>query len=53
MIYWFAKSYTHHHNPMGESVKNFCEGVYFRLWFSLKRCDLHSKCSAAMDDTLA
>ena len=25
------------HNPTGESVRNFCKGVYFRLWFWLKR----------------
>ena len=31
------------HNPTGESVKNFCEGVYFRLLFWLKRCGSYSK----------
>ena len=31
------------HNPTGESVRNFCEGVYFRLWFWLKRCGSYSK----------
>ena len=31
------------HNPTGESVGNFCEGVYFRLWFCLKRCGSYSK----------
>ena len=24
-------------------VRNFCGGVYFRRWFSLKRCNSHSK----------
>ena len=33
----------YHHNPTGESVRNFCEGVYFRRWFWLKRCSSHSK----------
>ena len=28
---------------MGESVRNCCEGVYFRHWFCLKRCSSHSK----------
>ena len=23
----------YHHNPTGESVRNFCEGVYLRRWF--------------------
>ena len=31
------------HNPTGESVGNFCEGVYFSLWFWLKRWGSHSK----------
>ena len=26
----------HIHNPTGESAMNFCEAVYFRLWFWLK-----------------
>ena len=26
------------HKPTGESVRNFCEGVYFRHWFWLKKC---------------
>ena len=30
-------------NPTGESVRNFCEGVYFKRWFWLKRCHSHSK----------
>ena len=29
--------------PYGESVRNFCEGIYFRPWFWLKRCSSHSK----------
>ena len=33
----------YHHNPTGESVRNFCEGVYFRRWFLLERCSSHSK----------
>ena len=33
----------YHHNPMGESLRNFCEGVYLRRWIWLKRCSLHSK----------
>ena len=28
---------------MVESMRNFCEGVYFRRWFGLKRCSSHSK----------
>ena len=31
------------HNPTGESARNFYEGVYFRLWFWLKRCGSYSK----------
>ena len=31
------------YKPTGESVRNFCEVVYFRLWFWLKRCGWHSK----------
>ena len=31
------------HNLTSESVKNFCEGIYFRLSFCLKNCDSHSK----------
>ena len=31
------------HNPTGESVRNFCEGVYFRLSFWLKYCGPYSK----------
>ena len=42
---WFLKLY--HHKPRGESVRNFCEGVYFRLWFCLKRCRWHWKWPAA------
>ena len=33
----------YHHNPMGESMRNFCEGIYVRRWFWLKRCSSHSK----------
>ena len=33
----------YHHNPIGESVRNFYKGVYFRCWFWLKRCSSHSK----------
>ena len=33
----------HHHNPTGESVRNTCEGIYFRLWFWPKRCCSHTK----------
>ena len=29
----------YHQNPTGESVRNFWEGVYFRRWFWLKRCN--------------
>ena len=35
------------HNPTGESVSNFCEGVYFRLWLWLKSCGSYSKWPAA------
>ena len=35
------------HSPTGESERNFCEGVYFRRWFWLKKCGSHSKWSAA------
>ena len=38
---WHLKLY--HHNPTGESVRNFCKGVYFRRWFWLKICCSHSK----------
>ena len=38
---WHLNVYLH--NPTGESVRNFCERVYFRLWFWLKRCGSHSK----------
>ena len=38
---WHLKLY--HHNPTGESVTNFSEGVYFGNWFRLKRRGLHSK----------
>ena len=31
------------HNLTSESVKNFCEGIYFRLSFCLKNCDSYSK----------
>ena len=31
------------HNPTGESVRNFCEGGYFSLWFWLKRSGSYSK----------
>ena len=27
----------YHDNPTGKSVRNFCEGVYFKHWFWLKR----------------
>ena len=37
----------YHDNPTGESVRNFCEGVYFKRWFWLKRCGSHSKWPAA------
>ena len=33
----------YHHNPTGESVRNFCEGIYFRWRFCLKRCSSHLK----------
>ena len=33
---WHLNLY--HHNTTGESVRNICEGVYFRCWFRLKRC---------------
>ena len=33
----------YHCNPTGESVRNFCEGVYFRRWFWLKRYGSYSK----------
>ena len=36
----------YHDNPTGESVRNFCEGVYFKRWFWLKRCGLQSKWAA-------
>ena len=32
-----------HHNPTGESVRNFSR-VYFRRWSCLKRCDLLYTC---------
>ena len=38
---WHLNLY--HHNPTGESVRNFCEGVLFRRWFWLKRRRSHSK----------
>ena len=37
---WYLNLY--HHNPTGESVRNFCEGIYIRRWFWLERCRLHS-----------
>ena len=33
----------YHHNPTGELVRNFCEGVYFRRWFCLKMMRLTFK----------
>ena len=38
---WHLNLY--HRNPTGESVRDFCEGVYFRRWFWLKRCGSHLK----------
>ena len=31
------------HNPTSKSVRNFCEGIYCRHWFWLKRCSSPSK----------
>ena len=37
---WHLNLY--HHNSTGESLRNFCEGVYFRHWFWPKRLSSHS-----------
>ena len=38
---WHLNLY--HRNPTGESVRNFCKGVFFRHRIWLKRCRSHSK----------
>ena len=48
VVYWNLLTnciwtYIFIHNPTGESVQKFCEGIYFRLWFWLKSCGSYSK----------